>query len=520
MSNRREPGSNSGALPTVSVVIPTFNNAGLLREALVSVAGLSYPLNQLETIVVDNGSADGTPHMLQSRFPDVKHLRLEHNTGFAGACNRGAAEASGEYVAFLNDDAVAEPGWIHALLKGLFAGGEGAVCAASHIRTGDGKGTEYTGASANLFGVGRPRSVWGWSDAPQPPGEGSPLLFASGGAMLIHRRTFLDVGGFDPEYFAYFEDVDLGWRLWVLGHRVVYAPGAIARHKGGATGLRSGAHRRYTLWEANSLATVLKNYEGGNVERFLTAALLLLYRRALLSAGNSFDLEEYKVSGRADTNKANTETWPKVSVAHLAAIERFSSRLPHFMAERRRIQERRRRSDAEILPLLGNLWEPQFAGAEYAEAVHTLRATLRLDDLSGLATPRRVLIVSSQGKEQTAADLASRLLTHAGDQALFALAVITGSGGETNRGSLQQHGVIRHNFAPEDPSLQELVKAADAIVLLLDLPSQLLKEAIAPILSLGYVGTQATDSASQLHADDTHAILAFCLKAKQGTAHS
>src|SRR5438270_9598734 len=123
--------------------------------------------------------------------------------------------------------------------------------------------------------------------------------------MLIQRRTYLDVGGFDPYFFAYFEDVDLGWRLWALGYKVAYAPGAVVRHVGGATGSRAGAHRRYTLWESNSLATVLKNYESGHMERVLSAALILLYKRALLSAGGALDPLEYRLGGPVDTNTAN-----------------------------------------------------------------------------------------------------------------------------------------------------------------------------------------------------------------------
>ncbi|HYP39736.1 MAG TPA: glycosyltransferase family 2 protein, partial [Chloroflexia bacterium] len=318
--------------PTVTLVIPTYSNAKLLRECLDAVRALTYPREQLEVIVIDNASENGTADLLEKHYPKIGHIRLDRNTGFAAACNLGAARGSCEYVAFLNDDAVPEPNWLEALLAGLWAGGEGAVCAASHIRSRDGQEIEFNGASANLFGVGRPHP------ASNPPSEGDPLLFASGGAMLIHRRTFLDAGGFDPEFFAYFEDVDLGWRLWVMGHRVVYAPGAVVRHVGGATGSRSPAHRRYTLWECNALATVLKNYESGNMERILSAALLLQYKRAILSAGSAFQPHDYNLTAPKDTNTANIEHLPKVSVAHLAAINRFNGLLPHFMQERRRIQ--------------------------------------------------------------------------------------------------------------------------------------------------------------------------------------
>ena len=345
-----------------------------------------------------------------------------------------------------------------ALFAGLDSGGEGAVCAASHIRSRDGREVEFSGASANLFGVGRPRSAWGWPGSLDMPGAGSPLLFASGGAMLIHRRTFLDAGGFDPHFWAYFEDVDLGWRLWLLGHKVVYAPDAIARHLGGATSSKSGAHRRYTLWECNSLATVLKNYESGNMESILSTALLLLYKRALLAAGDAIDRNDYKLSGPRDTNEANVERLPKVSVAHLAAVNRFNSLLPLFMEERREIQARRVRSDAEILPLLGRAYEPQFAGTEYAQTARNLARSMRLFGITESAAPNRILVLATNGESEAALRIARRLenealvaLTIVGDEIVF--------GTDTGEGNL-----ALHLLNESDPKLAGLIEQADAIV--------------------------------------------------------
>lgn len=443
---------------SVTIVIPTYNNLSLLRRCLQSVRRLSYPAHQLAVLVVDNGSTDGTSGAVPAPEYNTTCLRLEHNTGFAKACNRGAAEASSEYVAFLNDDATADPQWIHALFAGLDAGGEGAVCAASTILSGDGSQIEYNGASSNLFGVGRPRSVWGWPDAQEPPREGSPLLFASGGAMLIHRRTFLDSNGFDPSFFAYFEDVDLGWRLWVLGHKVVYAQAAVVRHIGGATGSRQPAYRRYTLWECNSLATVLKNYESGTMERLLSAALLLLYKRALLSAGDGFKHSEYRLTSGRDDNAANVEQLPRVSVAHLAAINRFNSNLQEFMRERRRIQALRVRSDSEILPLLGRLWEPQFAGTEYADAARQLAASLDLYGLTQASAPNRVLVLAGP-EEQDGTRLAATLAAD------FTVALVSVQPGVAHS-SKMDGGFMSHRLAPDAPELQGLAGQADALIAL------------------------------------------------------
>jgi len=489
---------------SVSIVIPTYNNLRLLLQCLHSIRALTYPLDSLEIIVVDNGSSDGTPDSLKNAYPRVKQLRLDTNTGFAFACNRGAAEASGEFVAFLNDDAVPAPDWIEGLFEGLDAGGPDAVCAASHIRTKDGAEVEYEGGSANVFGVGRPRPAWGWLDAPEKPAEGSPVLFASGGAMLVQRRAFLDAGGFDAAFFAYFEDVDLGWRLWLLGHKVVYAPHAVVRHIGGATGSRSGAHSRYTLWECNSLATILKNYESDNMERLLSGALLLLYKRALLSAGDAIPTKEYALTAPRDTNTTNVERVPKVSVAHLAAINRFNANLPHFMAERKKIQAARRRSDAEILSMLGRPWEPQFAGEEYAAASRQIVDALRLLDLPG-AGQRRVLVLAQSGDEAEAVRLSSLLAQHA----QVALALI-----DEEQASPPVHlayGLLQHRLLPRDEGLVDLVRMAEAVIAIGNVArSDLIREAGGRLAVIGSTPENVPKGAAMFAPSETERLIEFC----------
>lgn len=493
---------NSSPGRKVSVVIPTLDNPRMLPLCLDSLRTQSYPSGLIELIVADNGRG-GSVEALRSRFPRVRRVDMGGNRGFAAACNRGASEASGEFVAFLNDDAVAEPAWLEGLFAGLDAGGEGAVCAAAHIRSYDGREVEYSGASANLFGVGRPRPTWGWPGSEQLPGEGSPLLFASGGAMLVHRQTFLDAGGFDPDYFAYFEDVDLGWRLWVLGHKVVYAPNAIVRHVGGATGSKSGAHTRYTLWECNALATVLKNYEAGNMEQILTAGLLLLYKRALLSAGDAIDPANYRLGGRRDTNTANVELLPKVSVAHIAAIDRFNSHLPRFMDERRRIQAARVRPDVEILPLLGRAYEPQFAGTTYVETARELAAALDLYTITEQAAPNRVLVLCSRAEEGPARSVASALAP----QFLVALGIV----GVDPAGSIDaaEGRYTVHGVTEQVAELVGLVEQANAILILPG--AARLAERVSPAAPVALLDAHATDYQT-FSASDLAPIVEFCRK--------
>jgi len=454
-SNATASGAWSGREPAISIVIPTYNNLSLLLECIESVRRQDYPPEKIEIVVVDNFSTDRTREIIRDRFPYIKLVPLETNTGFAVACNRGATLAKGDYVAFLNNDAVADKGWLRALVNTLASDGESAVCVASRIVSRDGSQTEFDGAASNLFGAGRPTSAWGWPDALSPPAKGSPILFASGGAMLIQRSVFLDVGGFDPVYFAYFEDVDLGWRLWVLGYRVVYAPDAVVKHLGGATARRTGEHRRYVLWECNALATIVKNYETGNMEQILTVALLLEYKRALLAAGHSVQPADYHLGGPADSNKANVERLPKVSVAHLAAIDRLNSILPQLMESRRKIQARRKRSDAEILPLLGRPFEPQYAGKPYAEASGALAVAMGLHGITAPSSPGRALLVGGLKDLPLLVETAERLKANY----LIAIALL----GRTGTPRIEAGNAV-HELTEAEPAFTRLIKNADLLV--------------------------------------------------------
>ncbi len=512
MTDNRQPTTSPIAtsldalsLPAISIVIPTYNNLSLLLECLDSVHKLDYPRERLEVIVVDNNSSDRTPEAVATRYPNVRVVQLDTNTGFAPACDRGAQEAEGEYVAFLNNDAVVSPDWLKALLDALRAGEEGTVCAASRILSRDGQDTEFAGASSNLFGAGRPESVSGWPDLPAPPTTGTPILFASGGAMLIHRDTFLEVGGFDPSYFAYFEDVDLGWRLWVLGYRVVYAPNAVVRHIGGATGKRTGMHRRYTLWESNSLATIIKNYEEGNMERILSAALMLEYKRALLSAGDSVDPADYRLTSPPDTNASNLDRLPKVSVAHLAGVARLNAMIPHFMQERRRIQSLRKRPDSQILPLLGRAYEPQFAGTPYADAARALYSTLDLYNITAQGAPNRVLLVGAPTDLPNLERIAQRLK----DRLLIAIALV--SPGLKELLSTEADYTL-HKLPPTSSQLTSLLNRSDAVIAA---PSALTLAPLLDITPLATWGdTRTLPHAIHLESPDDPALVTFCLSPK------
>src|SRR5262249_56188298 len=130
--------------------------------------------------------------------------------GLGGGGNAGAAAATGEIVAFLNNDCRVAPTWLRTLVEALRAGGAAAV--GSRLVDWEGRRLDFDGAAMNFHGHGSNRGfgrpyLAGTARSPEP------ALFACGGAMAVERARFLAAGGFDPEYFAYFEDVDLAWRL-------------------------------------------------------------------------------------------------------------------------------------------------------------------------------------------------------------------------------------------------------------------------------------------------------------------
>lgn len=455
--------------PTVAIIIPTWNGLEHLKPCLESLAALAYPADRLEIILSDNASSDGTLEWVSRRWPAVRVVQNGAQVGFGRACNQAATATRADFVAFLNNDTRVEPGWLAALLAARAAGG-GAACVAAHLKSWDGREEDFSGAAANLFGSGRQGFVRGWPDRPGPPNPGEPILFACGAAMLIERQVFLDAGGFDPGFFMYFEDVDLGWRLWVLGHRVVYAPDAVVYHRGGGTtgADRAPSHRRYFQFEANTLATIVKNYEAANLDRVLPAALALELKRALLAAGEHVDPAHYRLGGKsqaAGIAEGRAEL-PPVSVAHILATGAWVARLPALMRERARIQARRRRPDAAILPLFGRPFAPQFAGPVYAEAQRRVLAALDLYPVVAASAPNRVLVLA--GEDAASQERAQVLGSELGTAFQVVIAPVGGTPGppapEPSAGEPGGDVLTRPFTSAADPALRDLAATADLII--------------------------------------------------------
>ena len=243
-------------LPLVSVIIVTWNSKKHLSICMDHF--LTQTFQDFEVILVDNGSEDHALDELQEKYPPLRLQieRLDANLGFAVANNIGASLACGKWLALLNTDAFPEPDWLEQLLYATDQNPECSFFASRQIQFNtphllDGAGDAYhvSGLAWRRY-YNRPAKHLGL----QPAEVFSPC----GAAALYLREDFLQAGGFDEDYFSYFEDVDLGFRLRLIGKKCLYVPQAVVYHVGSAsTGKRSDFSIYYGY--RNLIWTFIKN---------------------------------------------------------------------------------------------------------------------------------------------------------------------------------------------------------------------------------------------------------------------
>lgn len=214
----------------------------------------------VQAIVVDNGSTDDTAPEVLRRFPGTRVLRMHRNLGFTGGVHAGIDASAAEFVILLNNDGVAEPGWLASMIDSMNRAPEDVVAISGKIVDMTATKVDFIGGVMTFDGHGFQRDFRRPLDSTREPADGSELLFACGGNMIARRELFARLGGFDDDYFAYLEDVDFGWRAWLSGFRVLYDANGTIRHKSSATSDRLGSFERGVLFERNAAQTAIKNY--------------------------------------------------------------------------------------------------------------------------------------------------------------------------------------------------------------------------------------------------------------------
>ncbi len=245
--------SDSG--PLVSVIVVNHNRADLLRECLDSLVAQTYPC--FEILVVDNGSTDASRD-LAAGYPDsrIRLIALEKNLGFGVPNNIGIKQARGTLIALLNNDAVADPVWLQRLVECLASHPDVGMCASKILVYG----TRVIDKAGHLMypdGQNRGRGTGEIDDGRfDKPGE---ALFPDGCAALYRREALEQVSGFDPHFFAYADDADLGVCCQLKGWRCLYEPQAVVHHHRSSTSGAYSAEKIY-LVERNRFWLAVKSF--------------------------------------------------------------------------------------------------------------------------------------------------------------------------------------------------------------------------------------------------------------------
>ena len=335
----------SRSTSSVSVITVNWNGKSHLACLLPSL----LDLNPGEVIVVDNGSSDGSQAFVRSKYPGIRLLENPVNQGFAQPCNLGAKESKGTYLAFINNDMRPGSNWLTAALDKM---DQETACVASRILDWKGEHIDYNGSSLHYLGYGLQQDL---GKLVKEVSHEDEVLFACGGAMLVDRKIFLDLGGFDPDFFALFEDVDLGWRLWLSGHRVALVPESVVYHRGHATFEKQAPEKTRYLMHRNALLTIIKNYQEENFRRILPLAILLSVKRAVLFSG--VQRESFYLWSHTHNNLGNHPRSQHLitdALNQLVALDDVLQALPGLLQKRRHIQALRQRTDHEIIRLFGD----------------------------------------------------------------------------------------------------------------------------------------------------------------------
>ncbi|VAW33263.1 hypothetical protein MNBD_CHLOROFLEXI01-2328, partial [hydrothermal vent metagenome] len=210
--------------PLVSVIIVTFNSDPYILDCLNALQSQAY--QAVEIIIYDNASSDRTISFIQTNFPAVKLMIGKTNLGFAAANNLAANEAKGEFLAFLNPDTIAEPNWLHPLIKTVTTNTTIGAVTPQIVFAHDPARVNTCGNTVHLSGITYCQQY----DQPLSKGEPYTVSAVSGAAFVISQKLFEALGGFEERFFMYYEDTDLSLRIHCAGLLCTAVPASIVRH--------------------------------------------------------------------------------------------------------------------------------------------------------------------------------------------------------------------------------------------------------------------------------------------------
>jgi len=296
-----------------SVIIVNLNGMEHIESCLASLFRQTY--SDFEIILVDNGSTDGSLYYVRRNFPKVKVLLLEKNTGFAYATNRGIAQTSSPYIALLNNDIELEANWLQHMVGTLKGHPQTGAAACKMLNFFD---RDIIDAAGDVLTRAVSAEARGHGEKDSGQYDVADYVFGPcAGAAAYRREVFDQIGLFDERFFAFYEDIDLDFRMQSSGWKVMYVPAAVCFHKRGATA-QTMQRMAVKLHVRNNILFVLKNVPSRTLIRRLPS--ILKSRLRVWSA--------YSRKGHA--------------VAVLQGLMEALMRVPEMLSERKTVQSQRK----------------------------------------------------------------------------------------------------------------------------------------------------------------------------------
>lgn len=315
---------NQQLTPFASIIIVNYNGGNLLEECLSSLLATEY--SAFEIILVDNNSSDNSVHMVKEHYPACKVIQLPENRGFAVGNNIGASYAMGKYLIFLNNDTTVTPHWLKELVSVMEKDRSIAIAQSMLLSTEN--DIDSSGDFATRFGRTYNSRRQGFVN----PRE---ILSARGAAMAVRKETFEKLGGFDKDYFISFEDVELGWKAWILHYRVVMIPSSIVYHKGGSTMSKMSSLATFHGLK-NQLSLITTHFETGLAIRNIVIVLSSLFLSFIALV---FNIGRGKQSFSIDKKAA------------VKAVFWYFRNLPSIWKKHSQLNASRKRSTSELVNL-------------------------------------------------------------------------------------------------------------------------------------------------------------------------
>jgi len=242
--------------PKVAVVILNWNGRHYLEKFLPFVMATRY--DNLEVIVADNGSTDTSLAFMQEKYPALRCIVLDRNYGFAKGYNEALKQVEADYYVLLNSDVEVGPDWISPMLELLESNTQIAACQPKILAYADHSSFEYAGGAGGWldkygypFAKGRIFDVTETDHGQYDQSE--PIFWASGAALFIRAAVFHKAGGFDEYFFAHQEEIDLCWRIQLMGYEVYSCPASVVYHVGGGTLPKGNSLKTYLNFRNNRI---------------------------------------------------------------------------------------------------------------------------------------------------------------------------------------------------------------------------------------------------------------------------